>query len=74
MATGNQQNSIYGVSPGSRKFEIINCKIDCIFIQITVIAKLCDTTNTDISHFLIKSEGRDHKNILSKCKRFRVID
>jgi len=71
MATGNQQRSIYS---GSRKFEMINCKSDCIFLQITVIVKLCDTTSTDISHFLIKSEESVYKNILSKRKRFRVID
>jgi len=53
---------------------MINSKIDCIFVQITVIIKLCDITNTDISHFLIKSEDSVYKNILSKRKRFRVID
>jgi hypothetical protein len=74
MATGNQQRSIYSASPESRKFQMINCKIDCIFLQITVIVILCDTTNIDISHFLVKSEGRFYKNILSKCKRFRVTD
>jgi len=71
MTTGNQQKSIYS---GSRKYEMINCKIDCIFLQITVIVKLYDTTSTDISHFLIKSEESVYKNILSKRKRFRVID
>ena len=41
--------------PRSRKFEMINCNIDCIFLQISVIIKLCDTTNTDISHFVYKA-------------------
>lgn len=71
MATGIEQRSIFS---GSRNFEMINCKIDCIFVQITVIVKLCHTTNTDIIYFLIKSEESIYKNILSKCKRFRVID
>jgi len=54
MATANQQKSIYSASSGSRKFEMLNCKIDCIFLQITVIVKLCDTTNTDYKPFSYK--------------------
>jgi hypothetical protein len=44
-----------------QKVEIINCKLDCIFVQITVTVKIFGTSNTDKSSFLIKREDKLQK-------------